>query len=263
AQCCASHSGSALHIETVQGILAKIGLDESYLQCGVHAPGDAAERERLAQAGEQPTAIHNNCSGKHAGMLALARYLGAPLESYLQPEHPAQQRILNTLARLSGVPAAAIAVGIDGCSAPTFALPICGTATAFARIAAARTGWPAGDTAARRISRAMMEHPHLIAGTGRFDTILMRELAGVLFCKGGAEGFFCVGVPGRGIGIALKALDGAGRATAPAAMHLLGVLAVLPEPLPPALDPFARPVVTNAAGIAAGEMRVVERGAGA
>ncbi|MBI3945070.1 MAG: asparaginase [Armatimonadetes bacterium] len=253
---CASHSGEPFHLEAARSLLSKVGLNEGSLRCGPHRPAYGPEADALVRSGCEALPIHNNCSGKHSGMLALARHLGAPLETYLDIAHPVQQEIIAHLSRLTGVPRESIRAGADGCGAPTFALPIAGAATAFARLAAADTGTPEGDAAARRITAAMMAHPELIAGTGRFDTALMRALTGSLFCKGGAEGFFCIGVPERKIGVALKVADGTGRAREPAAVYILQELGVLPEPVPAALAAFANPPVTNTARQVAGHIHV-------
>lgn len=256
---CASHGAESFHLEAVRSLLAKAGLDETFLRCGTHRPAYGPEADALVRSGREAMPIHNNCSGKHAGMLALARHLNAPLETYLDPAHPVQQAIRGILARLTGAAPEAIHIGIDGCGAPTFAFPITGAATAFARLAAAQTGWAEGDAAARRITAAMMAHPHLVAGTGRFDTVLMRALLGKLFCKGGAEGFFCLGVPKCGIGLALKTSDGSARPIPPATLYILKKLDLLPDPPPADLAPFQCPAVTNTKGQVVGRIRIVER----
>lgn len=256
---CASHGAEAFHCEAVRSLLAKAGLDERHLRCGAHRPAYLPAADVLVRAGQEPRPIHNNCSGKHAGMLALARHLGAPVETYLQVEHPVQRAIRGFLARAAGVTEEAIGVGVDGCSAPTFALPLAGTATAFARVAAARLGSPAEDAAAVRVAAAMMAHPALVAGTGRSDTAVMRTLPGLLFCKTGAEGFLGIGVPGRGWGVAVKVLDGAGRASLPAALFALAALGLLTDVGDGPLASYAAPKMTNAAGEVVGALRVVER----
>lgn len=255
---CASHSGEAFHVAAVRSLLAKAGVDEGALRCGAHRPIFQPAADELVRAGAEPTAVHNNCSGKHAGMLALARFLGAGPEGYLKLQHPVQRRILAGLAQLSGVPESGIVAGVDGCSAPTFALPMAGTATAYARLAAAQTGSAAGDAAARRIVGAMMAHPEMIGGTGRFDTRLMQSLPGVLFCKGGAEGFFCAGIPERGVALAMKVADGNPRAVPPAAAFVLERLGVLPDPRPAFLAESAAPPLTNVCGAVIGGIRIRE-----
>ena len=212
---CGSHSAEPCHVEAVHSILNKIGLDESALRCGVHALGNEEVNHALFRAGESPRAIHNNCSGKHSGMLTLARYWGADVESYLEPAHPVQVANRRVMAEMAGLRPEEIVIGIDGCSVPTFAIPLRAAARAFARLSDP-TGLPAARQAAcRRIVAAMQAHPEMVSATvGSFDTDLMRATGGRMVCKGGAEGFHGVGVlPGEGrpaLGLALKVEDGTG-----------------------------------------------------
>jgi L-asparaginase II len=198
----ASHSGEPIHVATVQSVLEKIEASLEALACGVHPPLDAVSAARLVQAGQSPTPLHNNCSGKHAGMLALARLLGAPLDGYLDPDHPAQCAIRDCLVDVLRLDSRYLPVGIDGCSAPAYAVPLNRMARGFALLGAA-----AEDAGLKVIGDAMRAHPELVGGTsGRADTELMRCPRG-LVAKGGAEGYFCVGHP-DGLGLALKILDG-------------------------------------------------------
>lgn len=256
AQCCASHSGSALHIETVRGILAKIGLDESYLQCGVHAPGDAAERARLAQAGEQPTAIHNNCSGKHAGMLATCLALGADPGSYLEREHPVQRLIAEHLAIMSDTPVASLHFGHDGCDAPTAAQTLRAQALAWARLADPG-GLPAElAAAAQRVADAICTAPELLSSVGSFSARLIAAGQGEIICKSGAAGLFCIGLRGRGVGVAFKMADGDGGTHPQVALELLQRLGVeLPQAL---IDEFSSIPVTNCRGRLVGQTRAAQ-----
>ncbi len=172
AVCCASHSGSAMHVQTVLGILAKLGLNESALRCGTHRPGDAAERNRLIVAGEEPSPVHNNCSGKHAGMLATCLALGAAADDYLEMDHPVQRLIATNLELLSGVSRAAWHIGRDGCGAPTVAMPLRAMARAFARLIAP-TGLPDDLVdATMRITAAMAAAPEMVSSVGSFNTEL-------------------------------------------------------------------------------------------
>ncbi len=252
---CGSHSAEAYHLAAVRSLLGRAGLEESLLQCGAHQPISQPDADALVRAGDPPRPIHSNCSGKHAGMLALARHLGAPPETYLQPEHPVQRAIRTQLAELAGLPEDAIVLATDGCGVPTFGLPLCAAATAFARLAAPPPG-AAYAGAAHRVTAAMRAHPEGVAGTGRFDTVLMRSLPGRLFCKSGAEGYFCAGLPASGLGLALKVTDGSGRPIPAAAMYVLNALRALPAPLPAELESWAHPVVTNTRGERVGEIRV-------
>ena len=253
---CGSHSAEAFHLDAVRSLLHRAGLNESDLRCGPQRPGLPADSDALVRAGREPEPIHNNCSGKHAGMLAVARHIGAPAEGYLEPAHPVQRLIRSVLGHLAGVSEDAIPMGVDGCGAPTFALSLAQAAGAFARLAGANTGQVEIDLAARRIPAAMMAHPAMVGGTGNFVTLLMGALAGAVFCKTGAEGYFCAGVPGRGLGIALKVEDGSGRGAPPAALHILHALAVLTDPLPAALAEWRQPTVTNPRRAVGVEIRV-------
>lgn len=216
---CASHSGTDQHLAVVQSIQAKTGVQESDLMCGTHTPYDRATAETMRARGESPTPNRHNCSGKHTGMLAFSLMLGIPLDPahnpYIDPHHPVQQRILSTLAEMSGVQPEDIHVGIDGCSAPNFALPLKGTALAFARLCQP-DGLPEKRAeTCRLISKAMLTHPDMIGGPDNFDTYLMHAAQGRVICKGGAEGFQAFGImpgaikPGSpGLGVAIKVSDG-------------------------------------------------------
>lgn len=249
---CASHGGEPEHLALVRAWLERLGLDERGLGCGAHPPLHGPSAERLIAAGSRPTRLHNNCSGKHAGMLTLARHLGAPLEGYARPDHPVQLLIHDTLAaftdgRLEKPPA------IDGCGVPTWAIPLSALATAFARFAAPDDLPPQRAAAARRIARAMLRRPFLVAGTGRLCTALL-EKGGGLLAKTGAEGVYVATLPERGLGLALKVEDGAGRAAEPALLAALEALGWLPAAAAAALEPFARPILRNHAGEVVGRI---------
>jgi L-asparaginase II len=211
---CASHSGEEIHTSIAEKMLHKIGLSETDLKCGAHLPFDEKRAEEILRAGEKPTQIHNNCSGKHSAMLAFAKHIGADLKTYDLPENPIQQAILQTVADFTETPKEKIAVGIDGCAAPNFALAISGMARSFAKLV-----FPPEDfddelrEACRRIVTAMMNYPELIGGTERLDTILMQAARGKFISKIGADGVWLCGVlPNakwkKGLGIALKIEDG-------------------------------------------------------
>ena len=220
ALCCASHNAEPEHLALAQSMLARTGLDERALACGPH-PSLRPERAReLWARGVRLRAVHNNCSGKHAGMLALAVARGWPPEGYLERGHPVQQRMLAEIARWTGVAASELVTGTDGCGVVTFALSLAEMAASFARFTAAAD---AGDPAARIVA-AMTGHPFAVAGTGRTCTAVMQRLGGRVFVKTGAEGVYCGGVRGRGLGFALKVEDGARRASD---MALIGVLSDL------------------------------------
>lgn len=212
---CGSHEGSDEHVEVVKGIQDKVGVLESDLLCGAHLPFHAPTQAAMLKQGQEPTQNHNNCSGKHTGMLAYARMRGLPISDYVNPDHPIQRTILETAAGMCGLPVEQMETGIDGCSAPCFALPLYNAALGFARLCDPR-GLPVERaTACRRITAAMMANPVMVSGTGRFDTRLMETCEGRLVAKGGAEGFYSIGIMAGalgagspGVGIAIKIADG-------------------------------------------------------
>ncbi|MGV1014437.1 MAG: asparaginase, partial [Methyloceanibacter sp.] len=174
---CASHSGDTIHIEAVRRLLGKAGLDESYLACGVHWPVSEQAMAALLRAGKRPLAIHNNCSGKHAGMLATAVHLGLPPKGYERPDHPVQRAIARVISEMCGTEVDPAQAGVDGCSVPTFALPLSALARGFARLGSGE-GLPASRAAAaRKLVEACFAAPVLVAGEERFDTIVLRDLA--------------------------------------------------------------------------------------
>jgi L-asparaginase II len=236
---CASHSGTDKHAATVQAIQAKIGASEADLLCGVHPVGDEETAQAMQRRGELPTPNRHNCSGKHTGMLAQARLLGLPIAEYINPAHPVQQIILETFAAMCGLAPEQVETGIDGCSAPNFAVSLQAAALAYARLCDPQNGRvspPARAAACQIIVSAMMSHPEMVGGPGRFDTRLMEVARGRLIAKGGAEGYQAIGVlPGAtavgspALGIAVKISDGDSRGAARAAVALevlsqLGVL---------------------------------------
>jgi L-asparaginase II len=194
-------------------MLERTGLAESELRCGAHLPFSEAESKRLLQSGEDPTQLHNNCSGKHVAMLAFAKHIGADLATYDRAAHRIQRRILRCIADFSEVPQDDIAIGIDGCGAPNFAVPVRSMARSFINlISPARFPEPT-QNACRRIVSSMVTYPELIGGSERLDTILMRAANGRIISKVGADGVWLCGVlPGErwptGLGIALKVADG-------------------------------------------------------
>ena len=267
---CASHEGQPIHTETVAGLLSRIGLSEALLGCGAHSPFCAKSAAELSAAGEPFNQLHNNCSGKHAGMLATALHKGYSLDDYLSPAHPVQKDILKTLIAFSGLEIEP-PVAIDGCSAPTFGVPLRSLATAFARLVNPWNG-AAGmglddqhKEACKRITAAMTSHPEMLGGTnGRFDTELTRVGEGKLICKVGAEAAYVIGIlpcerfP-RGAGIALKVDDGTRRALYPAIVETLIQLGVLTQKQQSKLSGFHRVPLTNHCGVIVGELKSVFR----
>ena len=260
-----SHSGEPQHLAAVQSILDKIGLPETALQCGVHTPFDEVAAKQLRAAGQTPRVLHNNCSGKHAGMLALARFLNEPIENYLDPEHPIQRLIRQTLAQFCAVAADSIGVAVDGCSAPVFSTSIAAMARSYAQLVGVAHTEIAADTAlaqaATRVVKAFVEHPVMIGGTrNRLDTDLMQAAPGQLISKVGAEGVQLLGVlpcaqyP-RGLGIALKLEDGdIKRARDPVVVETLRQLGLLNDEQLVQMAPYARATVYNHRKLVVGEV---------
>jgi L-asparaginase II len=250
----ASHSGEPFHLDAVQSILTKIGLDASALQCGAHLPYSEAAARALLRSGETPTALHNNCSGKHAGILALCRLMGADVATYMEPNSPAQRAILEFCARLSGDDAESWPLGVDGCGIPVYATSLRRSATAFARFAALRELAPRDAAALLVVRDAMISYPEYVSGTGEFDTMLMKIGGGEIAAKGGAEGVHGIAQVSQGLGFVSKVLDGAARARAPITMEWLASVGTRAADSPE-LSRFRHPVVYNRAGRAVGEIR--------
>jgi L-asparaginase II len=252
----ASHSGQPFQIEAVLSILKKIGAGVDALQCGAHLPYDEASANALVRAGSVPTAIHNNCSGKHAGILALCKAIGVDPATYLEASNPAQQRILTFCARLSDDDPATWPIGVDGCGIPTYATSLRQAAHSFARLATL-SGIDERDAAALRVVRdAMIAHPEYVAGAGQLDTDLMKAAQGNILSKAGAEGLHGVAALAQGVGCASKVLDGTARARAPSTLAVLSKLGVIGDREAGELARFVRPKVYNRAGRAVGDIRV-------
>jgi L-asparaginase II len=260
---CASHNGEPRHVEVAAGLLAKAGCGEADLACGPHPSLAPAVAHEMAARGELPRPIHSNCSGKHAAMLALARFHGWPIEGYRLPDHPVQRRIRETVARWTEVPAERLGEGTDGCGVVSFALPLRNMALAYARLAAradedaggppsaagggaAATGRPpAAIGSVARIVRAMAAHPFLVAGTGRLCTEIAASSGGRVITKIGADGVYCALVRDRGYGVALKVEDGDVESARAAIVAVLEALA--PGGVHVA-DSFRTPEVRNTLG---------------
>jgi L-asparaginase II len=251
---CASHAAEPRHREAVARILEKIGAVEADLHCGPHAVPHIPSRNELIFAGKEPTPIYSNCSGKHSGMLALARMLDAPLAGYWEADHPVQREVQRVLAEASDTNLETLTWGVDGCGVPTYLLPLRELALGFARLAKAETLGEDAEAGAR-IVRAMNAEPEMVRGEGGFDSVLMRALPGETLSKGGAEGCQAIGIVGRGIGIAIKVEDGGARPLAPLALSLLRRMEALPGAIPEKLGALLQPVVRNTRGEAVGEVR--------
>lgn len=265
-----SHNGEEVHTQTVLDGLKKAGLSTELLQCGSHAPYDRGTAEALAATGQEPGVVHNNCSGKHTGMLALAKHLGLPLENYMDPNSKLQQLILANVADVTGVSAGDIAIGVDGCGVPVFGLPIRNMAYAFARLSDP-TYMPVGkEEAGRRFRDAMLEHPYLVAGRKRICTELMALPGGRFVAKSGAEGVYCVGVLPHavsdrlkaagavgGVGIAVKIEDGNNNVRHQVTVEAMRQLGLLTDADLTALSRFGVYPVKNHAGRLVGEIKPV------
>lgn len=251
---CASHNGEPVHAGMVAGWLARLGLAENDLECGAHPPLDPEAAAALIRRGQPAGALHNNCSGKHAGMLTVACHGNMATTGYVASSHPVQQRVEAVLAEMCDCDLGAAPRGIDGCSLPQIALPLRALALAMARMADPdAAGLPAGRAAAvLRIRQAWAGHPYLIAGRDRFDTRLIEATGGQVLVKVGAEGVTCAVVPALQVGIALKIEDGGGRAVGVA---LAAVLARLGVASGDTLAPFRETVIRNIAGLDVGVVR--------
>lgn len=260
---CASHNGEPIHTELVASMLKKIGLGPEALKCGIHEPYSVEAAQQLRERGEQPSVLHNNCSGKHAGMLAVARHLGAPTETYYKAEHPVQLAIGKTIAHFSGVAVEDLAVGIDGCAVPVFGITVKAMALAYARLVAPPPDFDeATRNACERIVRVMSSYPELIGGTtDRLDTEIMRAAPGILISKVGAEGVYTAGVlPSeswpRGLGVALKIEDGDDKRARPTVViEALRQLGVLHDESLEAVARYAFFPILNRPGEIVGEVR--------
>jgi L-asparaginase II len=251
----ASHTGQAFHVDAVRSILRKIGMPESALQCGAHEPYNPEAAKELRDSGVTPSAVHNNCSGKHAGILALCVLIGADPSTYLEAANPAQQRILALCARASDVRVDDFVLGIDGCGIPVYATPLRNAALSFMRLATLRELSDEDADALHIVRDAMVAHPEYVSGTGEFDTRLMTAAGGSVACKGGAEGVHGSAFIDAGVGMVCKVLDGASRGRAPATLGAIRRLGLLAQSALAQLADLEHPTVYNRAGRAVGEVR--------
>jgi L-asparaginase II len=251
---CASHNGEPGHAELVASMLERIGASVADLACGAHPPSYEPAAAALAARGEAPSALHNNCSGKHAGILALAKRIGAPFEGYAEPSHPAQRLVIEMCERVSDDVFEGDKLAVDGCGIPVYATTLHKAAVSFARLATLLGLDDADATALARVAAAMAAEPWYVAGTGRFDTDVMRATHGRIVCKAGAEGVHCDALLDGGLGLALKVIDGTRRAAAPATVAVLDALHALEPEARSALRHHAAVPVRNVAGRVVGEV---------
>lgn len=253
-----SHSGERIHTERVAALLARLALGVEHLRCGPQVPMDAAARRELAQRGEKPSALHNNCSGKHAGFLALARHLAVDPAAYLDPSSASQRAVRGALQEITGTQDDELYVAVDGCSAPTFRLPLVKLATGVARIATPASHSGARARACARMLDAVARHPELIAGSQqRICTDIARATRGRLFPKIGAEGIYVIGRAGTGQGLALKIDDGNDRALHALVVALLAKLGWASADELAALARYRETPLVNRAGLEVGRTEVL------
>lgn len=248
-----SHNGEARHVEAVSGILSKIGRAPEDLQCGIHVPLGVKAAKLLSERGEKPTVLHNNCSGKHSGMLAACVHHGWPVDNYLSPDHPHQGRIHETMANWATLSTSQIARGVDGCSAPVFHLSIYNMALLYAKLASIQ------EEIAQRIVKLFITHPEMIAGEDRFDTEIMIACGGRVLAKTGAEGIECMSILGNNsLGIAIKMIDGANRAIPSVLVNVLKRLGILGNEAMQRLNKWQRVRLENHRGIEIGHIEAVD-----
>jgi L-asparaginase II len=252
---CASHSGEAAHIAAALGMLEKCGRSGQDLECGVHWPSSVEAARALAAAGVRPSALHNNCSGKHAGFICVSCAEGRDPSGYVKPDHVVQREVKAAIEAMADVRLDPESRAIDGCAIPTYAVPLKALAQAFARFGAGTGLAPSRAAAAKRIRQAVAAHPAFVAGTGRFDTAAMTALRERAFVKTGAEGVYCAAFPELGLGVAIKCNDGATRAAEVAMAAIIDRFLPLNETERAALGPLLEPTLRNWNGEIVGRVR--------
>ncbi|MBZ9850893.1 asparaginase [Mesorhizobium sp. CA14] len=252
---CASHSGEPAHVELATAMLAKAGLDRKALECGVHWPLSHGATIALARAGNIPNALHNNCSGKHSGFLCTCVHAGIAHAGYVKAGHALQEMVRDAMQAVTGAAHDVDHCGIDGCSIPTYAVPLKSFALGFARMATGRGFAPERAKAAKRLLAACMAEPVLVAGTGKADVALMQAAPGRIFVKTGAEGVYCAALPELGFGIALKCDDGAGRGAEVMIAAVLTKLLNGDDAVAARLTELARPPAESRVGAKVGLLR--------
>jgi len=256
----ASHSGEPVHTDLARSIMGRLDLDDSDLECGVHPPLHGPTLAELYRSGGRPTTLHNNCSGKHLGMLTLARFKGWRLENYVEREHPVQEEIFRILRALLGRDPSAYPYGTDGCGVPTPLVRQSAQARLFALLANPESVPEEFRSSLGRIAEAMVAHPELVGGTGRLNTELLQVAGEMVVAKTGAEGSIGVGLRGRGLGISIKITDGGSRALGPVLAEILAGLGVLGGERGEEFRRCYSPMpIGNARGERVGEVRAVRR----
>ena len=252
---CASHGGEGAHVAVASRMLARAGLDAAALECGAHWPLHQPATQALARSGGAPSALHNNCSGKHAGFLCVACAAGLDHRGYVAADHLVQREVRAALQSLTGVGLDADVCGVDGCSIPTWGVPLSSLAIAFARFGSGNGLAPERAKAAVRLRAACAAQPYYVAGTSRFCTEIMKRFGARVLVKTGAEGVFCGALPEQGIGIALKCDDGATRAAEVTMATMIARLLPMSDDERGAIERFVRPTLRNWNGIEVGGLR--------
>lgn len=252
---CASHSGEPEHAALAAEILARAGLDATALECGAHWPTRQEAMLELARSGATPNPLHNNCSGKHSGFLCTCTHLGFDARGYVEADHAEQKLVCEAMESVTGAPHTADLRGRDGCSIPTYAIPLKDMARGFARMATGQGLGPERARAARRILAACMAEPFYMSGTGRNDLAILTEGRGRVFVKTGAEGVYCGAIPELGLGIALKCDDGTGRASEVGVAAVLAMLTAKDGELSGSMRALASRELTNWRGFCVGRVQ--------
>ncbi|HEV3248943.1 MAG TPA: asparaginase [Beijerinckiaceae bacterium] len=252
---CSSHSGEPRHAEAAASMLAKAGRDLTCLECGTHWPSNEQAARALAAAGGEPTALHNNCSGKHSGFVCVACATNVDPKGYVRPDHAVQRRIKGVFEEMMEIKLPDAARGVDGCSIPTYATPLEALALAFARFGSGAKLSRDRAAAARRLREAVAAEPFMVAGSRRFDTIVMGALGSKVFTKTGAEGVYCAALPEQGLGIAIKCDDGAGRAAEAVMASLICSFVPLTAAQQAIVEPYTDKPIVNWNGIETGKLR--------
>ena len=252
---CSSHSGEPRHAETAASMLAKAGRDVTCLECGTHWPSNEQAARALAAAGREPTALHNNCSGKHSGFVCVACATNVDPKGYIRPDHAVQRRIKGVFEEMMEIKLPDAARGVDGCSIPTYATPLEALALGFARFGSGVKLPRDRAAAAKRLREAVAAEPFMVAGSRRFDTIVMGALGLKAFTKTGAEGVYCAALPEQGLGIAVKCDDGAGRAAEAVMAAVICAFVPMTEAQRAIVSPYADKAIVNWNGIETGRLR--------
>ncbi|WP_193186387.1 asparaginase [Nisaea sediminum] len=255
ALCCASHAGEPIHTDKVVPWLARLGLSVDDLECGPQLPYSEKAAHALIRAGTEPTRAHNNCSGKHSGMLTTAVHLGEPTKGYTAADHPVQTRLIELIGEMGGMDLSRTARGVDGCGIPVFGAPLRGIAYAMARFAAPDGLSPERAAACRRVAKACAANPLMLSGTGQFNSVVLAETGESCILKGGAEGYYTAAIPEKGLGVAIKIDDGAGRASHAAVLAVLVRLGVIDEAQKARIEAACSQEVRNWAGTLVGFIR--------